>query len=241
MQSNQQARTALIVGATGFVGSKLLALLARSPKYQQIICVTRRSLDLDSALKNEAKIHRQKVHNIVVDFDQLESHQDQMKADDVFCCLGTTIKVAGSQAAFKKVDYDYCLATAQVTLAQGAEHFLLITAIGADTKSLAFYSRVKGELESSVTELGFKNFSVFRPSLLVGERSEFRLGEAIGEKVMGIANLALKGPLAAYHTISGEEVAGAMLGAALAAMDSPARGKKVYTYQKMQQLMQQAS
>lgn len=221
-------RTALIVGATGLIGGFLFKALCEESSYSKVICVTRKPIDTSDFGANAAK-----VHNIVADFDRLADYKEAMIADDVFCCLGTTIKVAGSQEAFRRVDYDYCMDTARLTRANGAKHYLLVSAIGAKASSPVFYNRVKGELEKNLGEFKFPNLSIFRPSLLTGPRQEHRLGEAMGEKVMAVANLMLKGPLSNYHSIPGEQVARSMLVTAISTAKVPARGRKVITYKQM--------
>lgn len=221
-------RTALIVGATGLIGGFLLKQLCDEPTYTKVICVTRKPIDKAQFGSNGAKLD-----NIVADFNRLAEFKEAMVADDVFCCLGTTIKVAGSQEAFRRVDYDYCIDTARLTRANGAQHYLLVSAIGANASSPVFYNRVKGQLEQDLREYKFPNLSIFRPSLLTGPRQEHRLGEAIGEKVMTVANLLLRGPFSNYHSIPGEQVARAMLATAVSSISGPARGRKVITYKQM--------
>src|SRR5690606_21544513 len=114
---------------------------------------------------------------IVVDFDQLEEYSNQLKGDVVFCCLGTTMKKAKSKEAFRKVDFHYPVELAKVTREQGAQQFLIVSALGADKNSSIFYNKVKGETEEAVGGVGFQSYHIFRPSLLLGPRSEQRAGE----------------------------------------------------------------
>jgi uncharacterized protein YbjT (DUF2867 family) len=107
-----------------------------------------------------------------------------LKADDVFCCLGTTIRQAGSQAAFRKVDFEYPIQLARITLQQGARQFLIVTAMGSDKSSSIFYNRVKGEVEEAVGQIGFSSYHIFRPSMLLGDRKDDRAGESVGKVVM---------------------------------------------------------
>jgi uncharacterized protein YbjT (DUF2867 family) len=124
-----------------------------------------------------------------VDFDRLENHESLFAVDQIFCALGTTIKRAGSQAAFRKVDFEYALNVARLGLKKGATHFLLVSALGANSGSGIFYNRVKGELEDQLRSLGYRAVTIARPSLLIGARKEFRLlermGAVIGELVPG--------------------------------------------------------
>jgi uncharacterized protein YbjT (DUF2867 family) len=161
------AKVALLAGATGLIGSQLLELLLADSTYSKIIALSRRPL----AIANS------KVENIVVEIDQLDRYQHQLKADDVFCCLGTTMKQAGSKAAFRKVDYEYPLLLAKILKANGAQQYLLVSALGANKSSSIFYNQVKGEIEEAITSVGFTALHILRPSLLVGPRKEKRSGE----------------------------------------------------------------
>ncbi len=160
-------KTALIAGATGLVGGFLLEELLRDNRYAHVVAVTR----------NRIGMHHPRLLNMVADFNHLTSAGDEIQADDVFCCLGTTIRKVGSQQAFRKVDYDYTLQLAQLTFQQGAKKFLLVSALGANPSSLIFYNRVKGEVENAVMKIGFYACHIFRPSLLLGPRTEKRPGE----------------------------------------------------------------
>jgi uncharacterized protein YbjT (DUF2867 family) len=116
-----------------------------------------------------------------VDFDRLADHDDVMAVDHVYCALGTTMKQAGSRAAFRRVDHDYPLDVARLTRAAGARHFALVSALGADAGSRVFYNRVKGEVERELARIGFPGVTIARPSLLLGDRAERRLGEEVGK------------------------------------------------------------
>ncbi len=160
------ARTAVVAGATGLVGGELVRALAEDATYDRIITLARRPLESIP-----------KVETLVVDFDHLEA--TPFTADDAFCALGTTIKKAGSKEAFRKVDFDYALAFARAAR-PSCKGFFLVSALGAKASSSIFYNQVKGELEDAVTALDFATFAAARPSILEGERSERRIGEAIG-------------------------------------------------------------
>lgn len=159
-------KSALIAGATGLVGRQLLDMLLQDDYYDKVTAITRKPLPLQHS----------RLHNLVVDFDNLPA-DEQLKADDIFCCLGTTIKKAGSQEAFIKVDFEYPSALARLTKAQGAKQYLLVSALGADKSSSIFYNRVKGEVEEAIQSLGFDSVHIFRPALLLGDRDEQRFGE----------------------------------------------------------------
>ena len=164
--------TALIAGASGLVGGECLRRLLASAAYSTVTIVTRRPL-------GDVAGHP-KVREIVIDFARLDSVKAELRADHVFCALGTTIRKAGSQAKFRQVDFDYPRRLAELTLRNGAKHFSLVSALGASSKSGVFYSRVKGELEDALSELDYESVCVAQPSLLAGERGEFRLAERLG-------------------------------------------------------------
>lgn len=164
-------KTALIAGSTGLIGSPLLQLLLDDDFYDAVIAISRKPLG----------IAHQKLENIVLDFDRMTEHHNKLKADDIFCCLGTTIKKVKTKEKFRKVDFDYPVELARITKANGAENYLLVSALGADKNSRIFYNQVKGEVEEAINQVGFTSFHIFRPSLLMGDRSESRSGEEAGK------------------------------------------------------------
>lgn len=180
-------KTALVIGATGLVGEETLKQLLQSAFYTRVIALTRRALDIKNA----------KLENRVVDFDKPEQYSD-LKADDVYCAMGTTIGKAGSQAAFKKVDFEIPLQIAQLALKNGATQFILVSSLGAKAGSPVFYSRVKGELEEALTKLNYKSLVILRPSILLGDRKEKRTGEAVGRFVAEKMPFLFAGALAKY-------------------------------------------
>lgn len=194
-------KTALLAGASGLTGGYLLNLLLESPEYSSVIAYVRKSSGLTHP----------KLKEIVVDWETL---QEPVAAEDVFCCLGTTIKKAGSQEAFRRVDYNYPLQLAQIQLRGGSQQFLLVSAIGADAKSSVFYSRVKGELENALQSIGYKSLHIFRPSFIAGPRKESRPGERIGLAIFSLLSPLFIGPLKKYAPIQAEHIARAMLRAA---------------------------
>lgn len=195
------SNTALLVGSTGLVGNEVLNLIVNDSFFFKIIVLSRKPLEI----KDE------KVENIVVDFDNLEQYKSKLKADYVFCCLGTTIKQAGSEAAFKKVDYFYPLQIAKICKENGAKVFSVITALGSNPNSMIFYNKVKGELELALEKINFEALHIIQPSLLLGDRKETRIGEGIAQKLSPIMNAVLIGGLKKYKAIAGTQVAKAML------------------------------
>ena len=194
-------RTALIAGSTGLIGGLLLDLLIRDEAYQKVVALTRKPLPTSA----------DKVENIVVDFESLQQNIDQLKADDIFCCLGTTMKQAGSKEAFRKVDHEYPLQLAGLTRDQGAQKFFLVSALGAKKSSIVFYNQVKGETEESVAKLNFPTLHIFRPSLLLGPRKEKRTGEDAMKKFYQAFGFIFSGPFRKYQAIEAVKVARAML------------------------------
>ncbi|OGW34677.1 MAG: hypothetical protein A2010_14610 [Nitrospirae bacterium GWD2_57_9] len=174
MERNELKRSALAAGATGLVGREIVQLLARDDQISEVRVLIRSPLP--------EKERSPRIRELISGFERLEQHPDWFKVDLVFSALGTTISKAGSQAAFRRVDFDYPLAIAKAARAAGARHFLFVSALGADARSLFFYNRVKGELEDAILALGFPSVTIARPSLLLGERSERRFGEELAKK-----------------------------------------------------------
>jgi len=191
-------KTALLVGATGLTGNLLLQLLLDNNDYQKVIVYTRRIL----------QITHPKLEQRVIDFNTLDT---AVEADDVFCCLGTTIKQAGSKPAFEKVDYAYPLKVAKLQLQAGSKQLMVISAMGAAETSSIFYSRVKGKLENDLQQLGYESLYIFRPSFITGKRKEKRTGEYFGLIFMSIINPLLIGPLKKYKSVSALAIAKAMM------------------------------
>ncbi len=198
--TSSASSAALVVGATGLVGRECMRQLAARPEFASVTALVRRPLpdDLQGA----------KVRTVLVDFDHLDSLGDGVRATHLVSALGTTIKQAGSQERFRQVDFGYPLRAAQLARAAGVRHFLLVSSIGADPGSRTFYLRIKGELEAAILALGFPAVTIVRPSLLLGDRQEFRLGEEIATR------LAWAFPRK-YRPVHVRDVAGALVQAAV--------------------------
>ena len=197
-------KTALLAGATGLIGSQLLPLLLASERYAKVIVVGRRAVPT---------IHP-KLVQVVTALDRLEEVRLKLIADDVYCCLGTTMAQAGSKEAFFTVDFLYVVQLAALTAGNFAAQFLVVSSMGADAESRIYYSRVKGEMEAAVRQTPFRAIHIFRPSLLLGERARPRLGERLGAVGLGLLRPLLRGPLLKYRPVTGAAVAAAMLRAA---------------------------
>lgn len=196
-----EQRTALILGASGLTGQVLLQLLLVDPLYRSVTIYVRKRVRIDHP----------KLIQLVVDYEKLDT---AIEADDVFCCLGTTIKKAGTQAAFRQVDLVYPEKAAALQKAGGSKRFLLISAVGADMDSSIFYSKIKGQVEKAIEALNFSGTYIFRPSLIMGERAERRVGEKIAMSIAKIIGPLLVGPFKKYQPVSALSIAKAMQHAA---------------------------
>lgn len=189
-------KKACIIGASGLVGQSLTKQLAESDMYEKVIILVR----------NPLKIEHQKIEQKIIDYENLKNLQ--LGADHIFCCLGTTIKKAGSKEAFKQVDYEYPLAIAKLAAQEKSELFAIVTAMGASKNSTFFYNQVKGEVENDLGLLNIPFIGIFRPSMLLGERKEQRLAEQIGKVFMRLIDFITP---AKYKAIHVDHVAEAML------------------------------
>lgn len=194
-------KSALLAGATGLVGGYVLRRLLAHPGYSRVEILVRR----------ESPIRDPKLSQHIVDFACLEAGVPGNVPDEVFCCLGTTIRKAGSEEAFRRVDHDYPLALARFARAVGAGKFLMVSALGADPKSAVFYNRVKGEVEQAIAAVGLPAAYFFRPSILLGARAENRPGEKIGIAAGKLLAPLLVGGLRKYRPIHADSVAAAMI------------------------------
>ncbi|MFK0382712.1 NAD-dependent dehydratase [Agrobacterium sp. NPDC090273] len=196
-----EGATLLLVGASGLVGGHVLRLALADPAVARVVAPTRRPLPPHPKLISPQ-----------VDFDQLPETADWWQANAVICTLGTTIRTAGSQDAFRRVDHDYPLAVARLAHAHGTQTYVLNSAIGADSRSSIFYNRVKGEVEDGLKTIGFRSLTLVRPGLIGGQRDEFRFGE----RAMTVVLKAL-GPLLPkkWRINPADKIARAILDAAL--------------------------
>lgn len=189
-----QPTIAIVIGGSGLIGRQLLMQLVSSGHYQTVYVVVRKAFDLPIT-SSEASLQKTLLQWLEIpDFSQMKSVLEKIDLTnaDAFSALGSTLKQAGSKAAFYQIDHDYNLVFAQVTHQQGARHLLLVSAMGADASSIIYYNRVKGELESDVQKIGFEQVSIFRPSLLIGARSqETRLAEGFAQKLFTMSQSVL--------------------------------------------------
>lgn len=190
-------KTALIAGSTGLIGQQLRQLLIESPFYEKVIAITRHDLPVHS-----------KLVQIKMEFGSITENSAMIKADDVFCCIGTTIAKVGSKEKFRQVDFYYPYLLARTTFATGAKQYLIVTSLGANKSSSIFYNEVKGEVEEAVSAVGFDSVHIFRPSLLLGDRQEKRPGEDTAKLFYQIFGFLIPRK---YKAISSTKVANAML------------------------------
>ena len=198
--------TALIAGSTGLVGRNVAHQLAASSDYDRVFALVRAgALPLPDG-----------VDAVETDFEALMSGRDLPKADHVYICLGTTIKKAGSQENFSRIDRDYVAAIAAKAHAAGARRLAVVSSVGVTPSTGNFYLSVKAQMEAAVTALPFERISIVRPSLLVGERpGDKRLMEGIFQTLAPLFDPLLRGSAARYHSVKGETVAAAMIAATL--------------------------
>lgn len=194
-------KIAIVFGATGLVGSNLLKQLCESPLYSEVITFSRKSLGF-----NHPKI--KEVFNY---FSDLTTIKNSLHGDDLFCCLGTTIKKAGNQENFKKIDFEMPVQLAKMAEENKIKGFFVVSSIGADAKSSNFYLRTKGEMEKEVLDCNIPKIAIARPSILLGNRNEFRLGEEFGKIFMKSFSVLIQGKYRKYRPITAETVAKALI------------------------------
>ncbi|MFD0959628.1 oxidoreductase [Paenibacillus chungangensis] len=212
-------KTALLAGATGLVGGHLLHHLLDMGDYEQVTILIRKPLELQHP----------KLRQVVVDFDQLDQYREYFEVDDMYCCLGTTIKKAGSQAAFRKVDYEYPLQIAKLAHSKGANKLIMVTSIGANAQSAFFYTRVKGEVEAAILRVGLPSVHFLHPSQLLGARQEQRPAEKVAIVLSPLLKLFTRGKWSKYTPIQAQDVALAMIGIGQYAP----QGNHVYEYEQI--------
>ncbi len=215
-------RTAIIFGGTGLVGKALTEELANSGLYENINSFTRRKPEHANLLK---------VNNLVVDFLNPESFSEQIKGDDIFICLGTTIRKAGSVKKMEEIDRDLPVLLAKYAYNNGARRLAVVSSIGADTDSSNYYLRIKGEMEQDIMNINFETIAIARPSILLGKRDETRFGESAGKVFMKAFSCLFFGNLRKYRAIEGKVVAKALI-----AIIRSETGKKIYESDQLQRL-----
>lgn len=199
------SRTALIAGSTGLVGRQLLRLLLAAPEYGRVIAIGRRPPQVSGAVAGN------RLETVVSNFSDLAALGGRLAADDVFCCLGSTLAAAGSRAEFERIDRHLVVALAQAARAASARRLLLVSAAGSSMTSLSFYSRVKACMEQEVAALGYDTVEIVRPSLLLGQRAESRPAERVAQRLAPLLIALTPGLLRRYRPVAAEDVAAALL------------------------------
>jgi uncharacterized protein YbjT (DUF2867 family) len=194
-------RTALVFGATGLIGNLLLEELIKSVEYKEIMIFVRQP----------SGISYPNVTEFIIDFDSVEKYAEQIKGEDLFICLGTTIKKAGSVKRMEEIDRDLPVKIATYASANGIKRVAVVSSLGASASSKNYYLRIKGEMEAGILNVNFENTAIVRPSMVLGERKEKRTGETMGKIVMKTFKPLLTGKFRKYRAIHGKDVARAMI------------------------------
>jgi uncharacterized protein YbjT (DUF2867 family) len=194
------ANKAVIAGASGLVGRELLNILLKENFYNEVLILVRKELT----------VQHKKLVQLVVDFDKLEDVKHIINGHAIFCCLGSTKSKTPSQRMYRKVDHDYPVKLAQIAQKNKISQYHLVSAIGANFNSLAFYNKLKGETENNIRAIDLPCLHIYQPSLLTGDRKEYRFAEKVATVVMTVVNPILMGPLKKYQSIPAVTVARAM-------------------------------
>lgn len=221
--SSNEPKVALLAGASGFVGGYVLDSLLDAPDFSRVFAISRRPLGREHP----------RLANRIVQFEKLETQLKGTQCHVAFCCIGTTMKRAGSERAFRDIDHDLVLSFARVAKAAQAQRFVVVTSAGADPRSKNFYLRVKGEVELALERMGFQSLDILQPGPLLGwRRNDLRPLELLATTFMPLVNPFLTGSRIGYRAISARTVAAAALGAAR----SGRRGVYRYTWPSLRQL-----
>jgi uncharacterized protein YbjT (DUF2867 family) len=194
------ANKAVIAGASGLVGGELLQLLLHEDYYEEVLILVRKELP----------VQHKKLVQLIVDFDKLDEFKHSITGHALFCCLGSTKSKTPDLTIYRKIDHDYPVKLAQIALQNQMPQFHLISAIGANSKSSNFYTKLKGDTEQDIQSVGLKSLHIYQPSLLTGDRKENRLLERLATQVMKVVDPLLMGSLKKYKSIPAAIVARAM-------------------------------
>jgi uncharacterized protein YbjT (DUF2867 family) len=216
------SKTGLVIGASGLVGQELVRILLDDPEFSLIKIFVRKKLNTE----------HKKLEQIITDFNDLKKVEDKIIGDVVFCAMGTTIKTAGSKEEFAKVDYTYVLSFADIAKKNNVPQFIAVSSLGVSEGPVNFYLSVKRDMETELKRLKFHSLIIVRPSMLLGKRSEFRLGELIGKVMMKTLSFVFIGKLRKYKAIEARTVAKAMIALSKAGID----GNSVFESDRLQQL-----
>jgi len=212
----------ILVGASGLIGSHLLTSLIESAEISRILLILRRPLNITNP----------KVRELIVNFDELEQYASEIKGDIIYSCLGTTTAATPDSNLYRKIDLEYPLNLARIGAENGIRQFHLVSSMGANVNSSSSYLKLKGELEEKLKELSLESLHIYQPSLLTGNRREYRLGEKIAAPIFKLIEPLLIGPLKKYRSIKAEIVARAMLNQSLKEI----KGTLIYPSIQIQEL-----
>lgn len=193
-------KKAIIVGASGLIGSKLLAILSTQPDYAEILVIGRKKIRTSNT----------KVTQLVIDFEYLDHYTNSITGDVLFCCMGTTKSLTPNLTEYRKIDHDYPVKLGEIALKNRINEYHFVSAIGANSESSNFYTRMKGDTEDDLKKIGLKSLHIYEPSILIGHRKKSRPLERIAALVMRIINPLLVGRLKKYMAIAASDVAIAM-------------------------------
>lgn len=219
LKPSVMAYKAIIVGASGLIGSNLVNILLEAPQYAEVLVLVRKELP----------VQHKKLIQLIIDFDELDKHADAINGHAVFSCLGTTKNQTPDEGQYRKIDYDYPLQLAQLAKQNGVEQFHVVTAIGANKNSSTFYLKLKGELEDELQKLSLKTLYIYQPSMLIGERERSLWLEKMATGIFKVIDPLLIGRLKKYRSIKGSTVAHAMFKKSL----ESATGTFIYTSDKI--------
>jgi uncharacterized protein YbjT (DUF2867 family) len=220
-----QAQTAVVIGASGLIGSHILKLLLEDKRFDKVRVLVRKPID----------VQHSKLEQQVVNFGDVEDFKQKLgRGHSIFCAVGTTQqKVKGNKEAYRKVDYDIPVNAARIGYAAGFTNYLLVSSVGANASAKNFYLQLKGEVEQEICKQRFNSIHIFQPSMLLADRKEFRLGEVIGKVIMKGLSFLFVSSLKKYKAIEAEDVAKAMVEAAA----SETRGIVRYQYEDIMKLV----
>lgn len=196
-----KGKTAIVLGATGLTGVYLLQILLRDERYVKIRLYSRKSIGFSHP----------KLEENLINLLHLERYKDHFLADEVFCCIGTTKAKTPDAGMYRKIDFGIPVSAANICRESGVKTFLVISALGANSKSAVNYNRIKGEMEETVLNFGIPNTYILQPSLIGGKREEKRIGEWAAKQFMKVFNFMLVGPMEKYRSIDPEVMATAMV------------------------------
>jgi uncharacterized protein YbjT (DUF2867 family) len=220
--ADTEPRVALLAGASGLVGGYVLDSLLDAPDFSRVFAISRRPLGREHP----------RLANRIIQFEKLETQLKGGQCHAAFCCLGTTMKQAGSEKAFRQVDYDFVLAFARAARAAQAQRFVVVTSAGADVRSKNFYLRVKGEVEQALEGMSFPSLDILQPGPVLGWRKEIRPVQILATALMPLANPFFTGTRIAWRGIPARTLAAAAVGA----VRSGRRGVYRYTWPSLHQL-----